>query len=114
MFWCEVPQTAAPLTTAEGANPPWNQPQVTSCAFRRSPTFLLLFDRAALDAVAIVQSSFAATGRGSPMIVPLATLFAMSGVVVPWVWPLIRLSAPGVDGPKVELNELSLIAKCCA
>jgi hypothetical protein len=40
-------------------------------------------DIAAFAAVAMVQSSLAATGRGSPMIVPLSTLFAMSGVVAP-------------------------------
>ena len=32
----------------------------------------------------------------------------------PCVWPEIRLSAPGVDGPKVVPYELSLMAKCCA
>ena len=36
------------------------------------------------------------------------------GTSVPWVWPLIRLIAPTVDGPKFVPNELSLIAKFCA
>ncbi len=26
-----------------------------------------------------------------------------STAVIPWVWPAMRLSAPGVEGPKVEL-----------
>ena len=34
--------------------------------------------------------------------------------LTPLVWPEIRLIAPGVDGPKVVLYELSLIAKRCA
>src|SRR5262249_8296414 len=111
MFLCAVAQVAIPFVTDDGLKPPWNQPHVMCCLFRRSPTFVP--DIAAFAAVAIVQSSFAATGRGSPMIVPLSTLPALSGVA-PWVWPLIRFNAPGVDGPNVELYELSLIAKCCA
>jgi hypothetical protein len=101
-----VAQLATPLVTDGGLKPPWNQPQVMFLLAQQGP------DIAAFGAEVIVQSSWAATGRGSPMIVPLSTVLAMSGVVAPWVWPLIRLSAPTVDGPKVELNELSLMEKC--
>src|SRR5579862_1524196 len=110
MLACAVAHTAVPATTDEGLKPPWNHPQVMCLAFSRSPTFIP--DMEALAALAIVQSSKAAIGRGSPITVPLATLFAMSGVVTPWVCPEIKFRAPGVDGPNVVLKELSLIAKC--
>src|SRR5262245_24381681 len=110
MFLWLVAQTATPFTTDEGLKPPWNHPQVIPSLLRRSPTFVP--DIAAFGAAAGVQSS--AKGRGSPMMVPLSTLFAMSGVVAPWVWPEIKFSAQGVEGPKPVLKELSLIAKCCA
>src|SRR5262249_38595508 len=109
---CELAQTALPLTVEVGLKPPVNQPQVTPCLFSRSPMFVP--DIAVLVAVAIVQSSFAASGRGSPITVPLETLPATSGVVAPCVWPLIRFSGPTVDGPNTVSYELSLIAKCCA
>ena len=32
----------------------------------------------------------------------------------PLVWPEITSSMPGVDGPKVSVQALSLIAKCWA
>src|SRR5882724_6691414 len=35
-------------------------------------------------------------------------------LVAPAVWPEIRLMAPGEEGPKVVLNELSFMAKCWA
>src|SRR5438270_11495016 len=92
-----VAHTAVPLTTDDGLKPPWNQPQVMFCLSSRSPMFVP--DICALAAVAIVQSSRAAGGRGSPITVPLSTLPGVSGVA-PCVWPLIRLSAPTVDGPK--------------
>src|SRR5215471_16922645 len=109
LVWA-VAHTAMPPVTDDGLKPPWNQPQVMPFLFSRSPTFVPLI--AAFDADVIVQSSFAATGRGSPMMVPLSTVLAIAGVVAPWVWPEIRLSAPTVDGPKLVLKELSLIAKC--
>src|SRR5712672_959057 len=65
-------------------------------------------------------------GRGSPTIVPVvnpsnifpfglaAVPFGRSGTsVAPDVFPAIKLRAPGVEGPKVVLKELSLIAKGC-
>src|SRR5262245_16359550 len=111
LVWA-VAQTAVPPATEEGLKPPWNHPQEIPLALSRSPTFFP--DIAAFAAEAMVQSSNSATGRGSPMIVPLATLSRMSGVVAPWVWPEIRFSAPGVEGPNVVLKELSLMAKRCA
>ena len=55
-------------------------------------------------------------GRGSPMTDPAETFpGAVPAVIVaPWVWPEMRFSAPGVEGPNCVLNELSLIAKFCA
>src|SRR2546425_10654998 len=97
-------------------------------AFSSSPTFLpdtviwLTFWNLGFDAT---QSS--SNGRGSPITAPvvaaLATLpsalaglpFGLVGNKVPGkVFPETKLSAPGVDGPKVVPQELSLIAKCCA
>src|SRR5215471_7566509 len=112
MFVCAVAHTAVPPTTEDGRKPPWNHPQVITLALSRSPTFVP--DIAAFGAVAIVQSSKSAIGRGSPMMLPFATLSGISGVVVPWVWPEIKFSAPGVEGPNVVLKELSLMAKCWA
>ncbi len=58
-------------------------------------------------------SHLSPVGCGSPMTVPFAVT---AGLVraKPCVWPETRFSAPGVDGPKVVENELSLIAKACA
>src|ERR1700739_4406705 len=98
MFLCDVAQVAVPLVTDDGLKPPWNHPHVIPLPLSRSPTFVPAI--AAFGGVAMVQSSLAAIGRGSPMIVPLVTLLGISGVVAPWVWPEIRFSAPGVEGPK--------------
>src|SRR6516164_298793 len=112
MLACDAPHTADPPAVVDvGAKPPWNQPHVTFCLLSRSPMFVP--ETEALAALAIVQSSFAAGGRGSPMTVPLLTFPGLSGVA-PCVWPLMRSSAPTVDGPKFVPYELSLIAKCCA
>src|SRR6516162_439200 len=98
---CEVAHTATPFTTEDGLKPPWNQPHVMFCLFSRSPT--LVPDIAAFGALATVQSSLAASGRGSPITVPFETTPAMSGVVAPCVCPLIRFNAPTVEGPKFVL-----------
>src|ERR1700716_3394604 len=110
MFWWLDPHTAFPFFTPVGLKPPWNQPQVMFLAFSRSPTFLLLGD---IATVGLPEQSSNA-GSGSPITVPFDVLSGMAGGVAPWVCPLTRLSAPGVEGPNVVLNELSLIEKCCA
>src|SRR6185312_678113 len=105
---CVAPQTALPALVAVGRKPPSNQPHVMLLALSRSPTFLP-------DIVTppLPQSSSEAAGSGSPITVPFSTPLATGGVA-PCVWPLMRLIAPTVEGPKFVLNELSLSAKCCA
>ncbi len=60
------------------------------------------------------ESHISPVGCGSPITLPVAAGTAPPSAVNPCVWPEIRLSAPGVDGPNIVLNELSLIAKFCA
>src|SRR5260370_35481099 len=93
--------------------------------FNRSPTFLpdtviwLTVWNFGFDAT---QSS--SRGRGSPITAPVVAALAMLpealaglplgrvGNKVPGkVFPAIKLSAPGVDGPNVVPQELSLTAK---
>src|SRR5260370_11191658 len=93
------------------AKPPWNQPQVTPFAFSRSPMFLLW---GSTDVELSRVSHLSPVGCGSPMTVPLAAGTALPSAENPWVCPEMRLSAPGLDGPNVVLNELSFIAKLCA
>src|SRR5262249_33414499 len=100
------------------SNPPWNHPHVTPAAFRRSPMFLLLDVKKKLSRD--VQTS--PDGCPSPMALPPAMSPAAAGRLwgppvpdtAPKVLPAIRLSAPGMEGPNVVLNELSSIAKFCA
>src|SRR5690349_526964 len=92
-----APHTAVPEFTAVGRKPPWNQPQLTPLALSRSPMFWPLI--VMLLGLGDEQSSSA--GFGSPITVPLATPPGTDDGVAPWLWPAIRLSAPGVEGPKV-------------
>src|SRR5947208_723656 len=125
--WAE-PQTGAPAAVVEvGLNPPWNQPQVTSFAFRRSPT--LLPPMATLFRVGLAQASN--NGSGSLMTVSPPCWTAGPGdpgqpvqaalpagksppQVAPKVLPATTSKAPGVEGPKPVPKLLSLIAKSCA
>src|SRR6185312_17426787 len=120
MFWCVLPQTAPPLLVEVGAKPPWNQPQVTCCAFSRSPTFWPLITPSAPVVVWFVSEQVSKYGSTSPFIEPSwmaldvagwLGLVAQAGVRAnaPAVSPDITLSAPGVDGPKVVSQSLSLI-----
>src|SRR5260370_35545984 len=90
------------------AKPPWNQPQVTPFAFSRSPMFLLL---ESTEVEVSRVSHLSPVGCGSPMTLALAAGTAFPSAANPCVLPESRLRAPGVDGPNVVLNELSLIAK---
>src|ERR1700761_6535024 len=136
----EDAQTAKPVELAAavvvGLKPPPNQPQVTPCSFSRSPT---LRDgkfgslKAAPSVGAPPQSSRPESAsptivkplppsetRTPPAMASASTCASMAGVTslpaawAPWVWPEMRLIAPGVDGPKVVPKELSLIEKFCA
>src|SRR5216684_2327950 len=132
---CAAPHTAAVLVEPSalkvagtvGAKPPWNQPQLMRLALRRSPTLgpaILICTRD----LGLEQSS--SSGCGSPITVPcgsppatkvLPEMLALVGVgtpftgtvawTMPCVCPAMRLSAPTVDGPKFEPNELSFKAK---
>src|SRR5262249_51451518 len=111
MLLCVLPHTALPLLVAVGRKPPWNQPQVIPLPFSRSPTFwpdIVTVSR-------LEQSSN--VGWGSPMTVSVVGAIALEGGllvgVAPWVRPETRFRAPGVDGPKTLLKELSFIAKRC-
>src|ERR1700730_14919211 len=88
------------------SKPPLNQPQVIPLAFRRSPTFLF-FESVDVDVSRV--SHLSPVACGSPITVAAAVT---AGLVVakPCVCPEIRLSAPGVEGPKFVEYELSLIA----
>ena len=105
---CVASQVALPVPSTEvGLKPPWNQPQVMLCAFSRSPTFLPRELDAARAGAVVELRLRVADDR--------VVLDAAAGRhVVPCVWPLTRLIAPSVDGPKLVPKELSLIAKCCA
>src|SRR5437870_4842742 len=99
---------------SSGRKPPWNHPQVMPFSLSRSPIFLPVSVTRFLPPVR--QSSRA--GRGLPIMVPSTTcvfrLPVSSTTLSPWVWPEIRLTAPGVDGPNVVSKKLSLMAKCWA
>src|SRR6266566_5319624 len=116
MFAFLWPQTANPaLLVPLGANPPWNQPQVTPLALSRSPTFLPVAMATGLVVVWLASEQASKAGSGSPKTVPRPAL--LGGLTAPGaatgcpvlgltaklapVWPEIRLSAPGVDGPNV-------------
>ena len=58
------------------------------------------------------QSSY--VGSTFPICVP-STIAELGWFrISPWLLPLIRLTAPTCEGPKVVPNELSLIEKCWA
>ena len=124
MFWCVAPHTANPVLLSAalvvGAKPPWNQPQVTWCAFSRSPMFLPVMTPSALVAVWLVSEQSSKYGSMSPYMAPrpsapyvpmwpgagTSELTGGTTVVGPGgaayallSSPEIRLSAPGVDGP---------------
>src|SRR5882757_11317749 len=93
------------------SNPPSKKPHVTLAALSRSPMFLpdmLKF--------LLVEEQMSPAGSASLMSVnpplPSATTAVpgLTALITPFVCPEIRLRAPGVDGPKVVLNEWSLIA----
>src|ERR1700722_15321719 len=105
--------------------PPTNEPQGILAALSRSPMFLLVIWTCALG-----LEHTSPNGSTSPVNVKLPSLFrtpaspavssaaitetgvpAAAGNVAPLVCPENISSAPGVDGPKVSLQELSLIAK---
>src|ERR1700754_893490 len=122
-FWCDCPHTANPLALPVGRKPPWNQPQVTPLSFSRSPMFLPSWIARLSVAVWFLseQSSYAGSGSLITVPTPLSSGEVTKGsdvgscvtdvtACVPWVWPEMRLIAPGVDGPNVVLYELSLIA----
>src|SRR3954466_1649207 len=90
--WVDA-QGAIPPTVAVGRNPPWNQPQVTPALLIRSPMLVP-------DICALRPEQSSNGGAGSPFLVPFSMPFC--GGPAPLVWPAIRFSAPGVDGPNVE------------
>jgi len=94
-------------------NPPLNHPQVTSAAFNKSRMFLPLIRTC--NVVAEEHTSF--NGSGSPIAVcpPLRSLMTEPPeipfvVATAFVWPEMRLRAPGVEGPKTVPKELSFNA----
>src|ERR1700678_868406 len=111
-------QPVVPLAlTACRLKPPTNEPQVRLAALSRSP-MLLAVDMTVFDAVGFEQTS----PKGSSSLVsvkpplPSATVPAgvTAGLVTPLVVPANMLSRPGVDGPKLSVQALSLIANFCA
>src|SRR5215468_2520864 len=112
LAWLD-PQTALPSTVEVGLKPPVNQPQLMLLALSRSPILWpLICSVVGLIAPDASQSSCA--GGRLAISVPLATALLGADVLSPWVWPAMRLSACGMDGPNVEAKLLSLMAKRCA
>src|ERR1700683_4470082 len=110
MLLCVVAQTAVPLLTELGRNPPWKQPQLMFLALSKSPTFFPVMVTNVL--LVMVQSSSARDGRASPISDPPATtpvgLPEVHGRAL--VSPEIRCRTPGADGPNVGPKKLSLMA----
>src|ERR1700760_3839934 len=97
-----------PVDGVVGVKPPWNQPQETPCAGRRSATFLFVGSMPIFSAP--LQSSY--QGSGSPITAlavtpfnvvvttsPAATAPASAARSAPPVMPETTSIAPGVDGP---------------
>src|SRR5271170_1323085 len=131
------PQPVEPLSLMVcRSKPPTNEPQVILAALSRSPMFLEV-----IVAAMVVLEQVSPAGSRSPTSVkppwpsgtaapaaarsgPMAAIVLgvpggrrageRTGTVKPLVWPENISSAPGVDGPNVSLQELSLIAKFCA
>src|SRR5215469_14338301 len=95
---------AFPLASREVARkPPWNQPQLTCLALRSLPTFVPVSSIwPELWPPPGEQSS--RYGRASPVTDPPPMLASAPplGAIAPLVSPETRLTAPGVDGPKVS------------
>src|ERR1700722_12214118 len=91
--------------------PPTNDPQGMLAPLRRSPMFL-----AVDETVVVLLEHGSPTGSTSPVSVkpPVPSGSSLPLVpnpgTTPLVWPANMLSAPGVDGPKVSVQALSLIA----
>src|SRR5580704_5667975 len=96
----------AAFSVAEGAKPPWNQPQVTPFSFMRLPTFLPVIDTvtppgrpSALSAL-LALLHWSKYGSASPCSTPLTTeLVEPPWASAPSESPLMRLIAPGEEGP---------------
>src|ERR1044071_5578940 len=100
------------------SKPPMNEPHEMLAALSRSPMFLpaiRFWSPAGLEHTSL-------SGSVSPIIVQPPWPSAMAcvaenivngllGMIMPLVWPEIRLIAPGVDGPNCVVHELSFIAK---
>src|SRR5665213_4056338 len=127
LLWRESHLAIVPpdaLYGAVGVKPPWNQPHVTDCAFRRLPIFFPAIAPSGRGDVWLFPEQSSNAGSMSEVSVPTwaasaeetngdcASTEPPSGSTadIPWVWPATRLSAPGVEGPKVDPNELSLMA----
>src|SRR5215831_2861777 len=110
MFVWVRPQTGVPFPSLrDGPKPPWNQPQVTLAPLSIVPMFGPDIFTVGLAWLAQLSKN----GSGSPTTVPVwvvglcEPMAPGSGTGAPWaltevppkVWPEIRLSAPGVDGP---------------
>src|SRR5919201_1556961 len=94
--------------------PPWNQPHVTPLALSRSPMFLLL---GSIEVLTSRVSQMSPAGCGAPILVVFGVTAMPKAVASgekPCVCPETRLMAPGLEGPKTVLNELSLMAKVWA
>ena len=67
MLLCLLPQTAKPAALVPvGANPPWNQPQVTPLALSRSPMFLPVATPSGLVVVWLASEQSSYAGSRSP------------------------------------------------
>ncbi len=98
------------------SKPPEKKPHEMFAAVRRSP----MFWPPIVPCAPVEGEQTSPIGSASLIIVSEPLPPSVSSPVpfnvstTPLVWPEIRFSAPGVDGPNVVLYELSLIAKRCA
>src|ERR1700674_571361 len=100
-----------------GAKPPWNQPHEMPLALSRSPTFVPEIVIMLVPCnFGLVRTQSSSPGRGSPMTEPVVFApamlpLALAGTpfgrfaprVAPKVFPEMRFTAPGVEGPNVVL-----------
>ena len=109
-------QPVVPLVFfAVRSKPPMNEPQVIPASFRRSP--MLFLPRVYLilwSGRTDVANRIRIANHGHDELPPSIHYPNHSELGHAVVCPETRFSRPGVEGPKVVLYELSLMAKYCA
>src|SRR5690242_21638542 len=125
MFGLVLPHSGKPAVLVPlGVKPPWNQPQVMCWALSRSPMFRPDTTPSGLVLTWPLSEQPSNAGSRSPLTEPLPVAGSGSGMAgavagapvcgftacAGLVLPEMTFSAPGVEGPNVESQWLSLIA----